>query len=257
MQKISPKYTMILIRNIESAIWAEYKSYKDVKFYINKWHISEQDWNNYWENFPIVIKESKDIDLLTTLHGIDDETLLKIAIDLGIETPDFIPSIPIFRNEIKSSYTTASQTFEDAFKQIEEHPDIAIGLVNSALESIIKEILKDERIKISLRGSETLYFLVGEVLKFFQLYPNSDIPKEIRTIGSSLLTISKSIEEIRSSKTKFHGKTGEDYIVGDSIYAYFVVNSVTTIGLFLKKYFEKKFPASIVLINNNIDNLPF
>lgn len=258
MQKISPKYLMILIKNIESAIWTEYKTYKDVKYYIDKWHtLEQQDWNNYWENFPIVIKESKDIDLITTLHGIDDETLLKIAIDLGIETPDFIPSIPIFRNEIKSSYTTASQTFEDAFKQIEEHPDIAIGLVNSALESIIKEILKDERIKISLKGSETLYFLVSEVLKFFQLFPNSDIPREIRTIGSSLLSVCKSIEAIRSDKTKFHGKTGEDYIVNDPIYAYFVVNSVTTIGLFLKKYFEKKFPPPIIKVKEKIDELPF
>lgn len=257
MQKISPKYTMTLIKNIESAIWVEYKSYKDVRFYIDKWHTSEQDWNNYWENFPIVLKESKDIDLPATLHGIDGETLLKIAIDLGIETPDFIPSIPIFRNEIKSSYPTASRTFEDAFKQIEEHPDIAIGLVNSALESIIKEILKDERVKISLKGSETLYSLVGEVLKFFQLYPNSDIPKEIKTIGSSLLSISKGVEELRSSKTKFHGKTDDDYIINDSLYAYFVVNTVTTVGLFLKNYFENKFPLPIVIIDDGIDDLPF
>ncbi|MDU1903926.1 MAG: hypothetical protein E6772_04005 [Dysgonomonas sp.] len=122
MKDISPKYQMTLIKKIESAIWSEYKSYKDVKFYIEKWY--KWDYNN-WENFPIVLKESKDIDLVSTLHGIDGETLLKIAIDLGVETPDFIPSIPVFRNEIKSNYPTASRTFEDAFKQIEEHPDIA------------------------------------------------------------------------------------------------------------------------------------
>lgn len=254
MKDISPKYQMTLIKNIESAIWSEYKSYKDVKFYIEKWY--KWDYNN-WENFPIVLKESKDIDLVSTLHGIDGETLLKIAIDLGVETPDFIPSIPVFRNEIKSNYPTASRTFEDAFKQIEEHPDIAIGLVNSALESIVKEILKDERIKISLKGSETLYSLVGEVLKFFQLYPNSDIPKEIKTIGSSLLSISKGVEELRSSKTKFHGKTDGDYIINDSIYAYFVVNTVTTVGLFLKNYFEKKFPPPITVVDDGIDDLPF
>lgn len=254
MQKISPKYTMTLIKNIESAIWLEYKSYKEVKFYIEKWY--EWDYNN-WENFPIVLKESKDIDLLTTLHGIDGETLLKIAIDLGIETPDFIPSISVFRNDIKSNYPTASRTFEDAFKQIEEYPDIAIGLVNSALESIVKEILKDERVKNSLKESETLYSLVGEVLKFFQLYPNSDIPKEIKIIGSSLLSISKGVEELRSSKTKFHGKTDGDYIINDSIYAYFVVNTVTTIGLFLKNYFEKKFPPPITVVDDGIDDLPF
>ncbi len=254
MNDISPKYLMTLIRNIDAAIWAEYKSYKEVKFYIEKWY--KWEYNN-WENFQIVLKESKDIDLLTTLHGIDGETLLKIAIDLGVETPDFIPSIPIFRNEIKSSYPTASRTFEDAFKQVEEHPDIAIGLVNSALEGILKEILKDRRVKVSLKGSETLYSLVGEILKFFQLYPNSDIPKEIKTIGSSLLSLSKSVEDLRSNKTKFHGKTNEDYIVSDPIYAYLVINSITTVGLFLKNYFEKKFPTLVVVDNNGIDDLPF
>lgn len=258
MKDISPKYQMTLIKNIESAIWDEYKSYKDVKFYIEKWHQVEENWNDTWENFSIILKESNnEIDLLSTLHRIDGEMLLKIAVDLGVETPDFIPSIPVFRNEIKSSYPTASRTFEDAFKQIEEHPDIAIGLVNSALESIIKEILKDERVKIPLKGSETLYSLVGEVLKFFQLYPNSDIPKEIKTIGSSLLSISKGVEELRSSKTKFHGKTDSDYIINDSIYAYFVINTVTTVGLFLKNYFEKKFPPQIVIIDDGIDDLPF
>ncbi len=130
-------------------------------------------------------------------------------------------------------------------------------MVNSTLESIVKEILKDERVKISLKGSETLYSLVGEVLKFFQLYPNSDIPKKNKTIGSSLLSISKEVKELRSSKTKFHGKTEEDYIVSDSIFTYFVVNSVSSVGLFLKNYFEKKFPPPIIIKDDGIDDLPF
>lgn len=253
MEAISPRYLMNLIKNIESAIWAEYKSYKDVKLYIEKWHI----WDYNWENFHVILKPSEDIDLLSTLHNIEGETLLRIAIDLGVETPDFIPSIPVFRNEIKSSYPTASRTFEDAFKQIEEHPDIAVGLVNSALESIIKEILKDDRINVQIKGNETLYSLVGEILKILQLYPTSDIPKEIKTIGSSLLSISKSVEELRSDKTKFHGKTDGDYIINDSLYTYFVVNSVTTVGLFLKKYFEKKYPPKQIIIDNGGDDLPF
>lgn len=258
MERISPKCQMTLIKNIESAIWSEYKSYKDVKFYIEKWHTSEQDWNSYWENFNIVLKESKDIDLVTTLHGIDGETLLKIAIDLGVETPDFIPSIPVFRNEIKSSYPTASRIFEDAFKQIEEHPDIAIGLANSALESIVKEILNDERLNVELKGNETLYSLTGKILKSIQLFPNSDIPIEIRPIGTSLLSISKSIEDLRSGKTNFHGKKEGEYIVESPIYTYFIVNSVTTVGLFLKNYFEKKFPPTIIITkNDDTDDLPF
>ncbi|MCK5591185.1 MAG: abortive infection family protein, partial [Candidatus Pacebacteria bacterium] len=211
------------------------------KLYIEKWHIVEEDYNDYWENFKIIQKESKEIDLLPTLHTIEGETLIKIAIDLGVETLDFIPLIPTFRNEIKSDYGTASSTFEKAFKQIEEHPDIAIGLVNSALESIAKKILKDERIKTKLNSKKTLYDLTIDLVKEFQLFPNSDMPVEIKTIGSSLLAITQSIEKLRSEKTGFHGKTREDYIIKNSIYTYFVVNAVSTIGKFLISFYKHKF----------------
>ncbi len=243
--KISPKYQMELIDEICQTIWKKYESYKKAELYIKKWHVSEfSGWNgnDYSENFPIVNIQNKGIDLLSTLHGIDGETLLKIAIDLGVDTPDFIPSIPTFRNEIKSSYETASATFEKAFKQIEEHPDIAIGLVNSALESIVKEILKDNRITVKPKAGKTLYDLTIDLLKEFQLYPNSDMPAEIKTIGSSLLAVNQSIEKIRSEKTNLHGKTDEDYYVKDSLYTYFVVNSVCTVGLFLKSFYTKKYP---------------
>src|SRR5699024_9835164 len=112
--------------------------------------------------------------------------------------------------------------------QVEEHPSSAIGLANSALESIIKEIIKDDRIKAKLKGGETLYKLVSKILKEFQMFHNADLPKEIRDIGSSLMNISQNIEGIRSGKTEFHGKTKEDYIIQDPLYAYFIVNSITT-----------------------------
>lgn len=260
MEDISPKYIMGLIQNIEKAIWAEYKTYKEVLLYIDKWHRREDDsWGDFWENFSIKYKnkEKKEIDLLPTLHNIDGETILKIAIDIGVETPNYIPSIPIFRNEIKLSYSTASSIFEKAFKQVESESDIAIGLANSALESIIKEILKDPRVDIKPKENDTLYTLCGYILKFFQLYPNLSIPCEIKIIGSSLLGASKAIEDLRSQKTTFHGKVDNDYVIRDSLYAYFVVNSITTIGLFLKKYYEVKFPLNTSnLSSSHGDDLP-
>lgn len=260
MEDISPKYIMGLIRNIEKVIWAEYKTYKEVLLYIDKWHKTEEDNWNFWENFSIKYKneEKKEIDLLSTLHNIDGETLLKMAIDIGVETPSYIPSIPIFRNEIKSSYSTASSTFEKAFKQVESEPDIAIGLANSALESIIKEILKDKRVVIKPKENDTLYTLCGYILKFFQLYPNSSVPNEIKSIGSSLLGASKAIEDLRSQKTTFHGKVDNDYVIQDSLYTYFIVNSIATVGLFLKKFYEVKFPLILPALTSNYgDDLPF
>jgi hypothetical protein len=252
--KISPKYLMNLVHKIENALFCQFSSNKDINYYIDKWHVVEGDWNNAPENFYISKKENGEIDLLPTLHYIDGETLLKIAIDLGIETTDFIPSIPVFRNEIKTSYNNASATFEKAFKNIEEDPDMAVGLVNSALESIIKEILNDERITTKKSNGDTLYKLTQSILKEFQLFPNSDLPKEIKTIGSNLLTINQSIEKLRSEKTDFHGKTNEDYLIDDPLYAYFVINSVTTVALFLISFYKKKFPKFYSADNDN--NVP-
>lgn len=253
---LSPLYLMQLVKEVEKKICEKFPSLIDTRYYISKW----QEVTGYWENFSIYQKSNGDIDLKSTLHSIKDgEILIKIAIDLGVQTPGFIPSIPLFRNEIKSNYENANQTFEKAFTQIEEHPDIAIGLANSALESIIKEILKDERLNSKINSNKTLYELTSDVLKEFQLYPSSEMPIEIKTIGSSLLAASQNIEKLRSDKTNFHGKTNEDYIIKDSIYTYFIFNSVVTIGLFLLSFYKNKFPkqseTSLEILDN--DDLPF
>ena len=77
---ISPKYQMKLVKSVEKAIWYEYKGYRDVRIYIEKWHETD---NNYWENFLIAIKDNKEIDLLQTLHNMPGEVLLKVAIDMN------------------------------------------------------------------------------------------------------------------------------------------------------------------------------
>jgi hypothetical protein len=245
---------MKLVKSVHEAIWEEYKTYKEVSLYIDKWYEGDQ-WNNNWENFQIIQKSSGEIDLLRTLHSMSGNDILKIAIDMNVDTPDFIPSIPTFKNELKSEFKTAYDTFSKSFKQIETDPSLAIGLANSALESIIKEILKDERIKAKTKGTETLYKLASIILKEFNILDNN-FPVEAKTIGSSLLSISQSIEKLRSEKTNFHGKTAEDYLIKDSVFTYLTVNSVTTVGLFLNSYFKTKFPKPEI-INEEPDDLPF
>ena len=244
---------MKLTTEVEKAIWDEYSSYKNARNYIGKWY--EYDEQNYWENFNLIEKADKKIDLNATLHSMPGEILLKIAIDLGADTPDFIPSIPTFKNELKAEFKTAYDTFIKAFKQIETDPSLAVGLANSALESIIKEILKDERLQSKITGKETLYKLVNIILKEFNL-TNTDNPKEIKTIGNSLISACQAIEKLRSEKTDFHGKTDEDYLLSEPIYTYFIVNSVTTVGLFLNSYFKTKYPKPVPEYNE-IDDLPF
>jgi hypothetical protein len=255
---ISPKYQMQLVKSVHEAIWAEYASYKLAKIYVEKWH--EVNYSNYgdsYENFPIITKETGDIDLMATLHKIPGSELLKMAVDLGVDTPDFIPSIPTFKNSLKSDFKTAYSTFNKAYKQIETDPSVAIGLANSALESIIKEILKDERIQSKVTGNETLYKLTSIILKEFNL-SSSEHPIEIKTIGSSLIAISQSIEKLRSEKTEFHGKTENELVITDTIYTYFVVNSVATVGLFLNSFFKTRYPKQPPATQKNkVDDLPF
>ena len=253
---ISPKYQMQLIKEVIAGIWKEFSTYDDVTFYIKKWHQADQEWNSSWQNFNIHYFQTGKIDLKSTLHSMNGEDLLKIAIDLGVDTPDFIPSIPMFKNEIKESYENVYDTFTKALKNIEEEPDIALGLANSTFESLIKEILKDERMATKLNGGETLYKLTQIVLKEFKL-STTDFPAEIKTISSSLLAISQAIEKLRSERTNFHGKTKDDLIIDDSIYVYLIVNSLTTVGLFLKSFYNKKFPATKVESAATDDDLPF
>lgn len=264
MKQISPKYMTILTKQVEQVIWDTFHSYDMVERYITQWQSKKMegtfDCCVIKENFQIHRKYSGDIDLFATLSGIDDETLMKIAIDLGIDTPDFIPSIPTFRNEIKAEYATASTTFDKAYKHIESEPETAIGLANSALESIIKEILKDGRITTEWKETDTLYSLIRSLLKEFKMLPTSNMPEEIKTIGSSLAAIAQGIEKLRSDKTLFHGKTDDDYVISDPMYVYFVVNSVCTVGMFLRSFYKKHYPKQQTMEYNDvpeIDDLPF
>jgi hypothetical protein len=250
---ISPKYLLKLAKDVDIAIWDEFKNLADVEAYINRWH-EEQDYNN-WENFKIARNLGGFLDSAKTLNNMEGQLLLKVAIDLGVETPNFIPSIPVFRNEIKSSYKTSYDTFTRAFKMVETDQSTAVGLANSALESIIKEILKNDHFKDKVTGNETLYKLTVIILKEFRLLDN-DLPKEIKTISHSFIAINQAIETLRSEKTHFHGKTKDDYLIEDSIYAYFIINAVTTVGLFLMTYFEKKFKVNLKQ-NTLTDDLPF
>lgn len=252
--KISPLYQINLQKTLKEVLFQELGGYKDVERYLRKWHESD-DYN--YRNFSFFYN-GVNIDVLETLNSMEGELLLQIAVDLGVDTPDFIPSVATFKNEIKSSSPTAYQTFEKALKEIYEHPDISIGLVNSALESILKELSKDERLK-ELRSmtKATLYDLAQNLLKSFELFPSKDIPAEIRNIGSGLLTILKSIEDLRSTKTKLHGLGAEDYVVTDTILAQFVVNASTTLGMFILTYYKNRFPPAHKITDTSFDDLPF
>lgn len=248
--EISPNYRMKIIQNIYDTLNFKFGD-ADVLHYIEQWHNDEVIIEKKPSPLPPVFRVGNfricydidgKIDLKKTLYGVDNETLIKIAIDLGIETPGYIPCFPIFRNELKASCQMASQAFESAIKKVEEEPGLAIGLANTTLESIIKEILIDDRIEVKYNNKDTLYKLTQSILKKFQIHPGNECPTEIKTLGSSLMACAQAIEKLRSENTPVHGSTEDDYIISDPLYAYFIVNAVTTIGLFLLKFYKAKYP---------------
>lgn len=232
---------MTLINNIKSELTKQYSN-SDIRTYLTRWI---EYYGTFNQNFGICLYDNGDLDLDSTLSNIDDETLLKIAIDLEIDTPDFIPCIPTFKNELKSSYKTAGKTFELAYRKVDSEPSLAVTLANAALESIIKEILKDERVNFDdqYNPRDTLEDLIKKCLKKLNTFPTNDIPTDVRNLGSGLIKCCIAIEKLRSDETlETHGKTDDDFIIDDSTISIFVINAVTTIGLFLLKQYQKYYP---------------
>ena len=246
---LSPRYIIDLIDDISETLFKRYKSYKKVEQYITRWRkIIDYEPCGYCDsepiyNFEIVYKEdsAKNIDTINTLNLMKEELIIQIAIDLDIKVAGVIYSIAKIEGLDKPDYKQARNIFDDAVKNVYEKPDEAIGYANSALESVIKHILEQGKIQIEYNPKDTLYDLTQKILKGLDYYPSKDTAQEIRTIGSSILSISKAIERLRSEKTKFHGKDSSQYIIDDPLYASFIVNCVATLGNFLITYYESKY----------------
>lgn len=266
MPKISPLYTMRLINKIEAKLWSIFpeKKYVNVENYIKRWHIGpDYDYRGNLiedENFSIIYQSnSTNIDLMRTLSNIqDEEILMKMAMDLDIETPKTIPAIVEIKEILANDYTDVERIFQKAYKKIYDEPSIAIVLANSALEAIIKEICKNSDTLATCNNKDTLYDLVSHILKEYNYFPKTTLNNNIKKIGSSLLNACQAIESIRSENTEGHGKISDDYIINDPLYSAFILNAITTVGLFLLNYYEKKYKQEEVeedLISE--DEIPF
>lgn len=82
-------------------------------------------------------------------------------------------------------------------------------------------------------------------MKIFDLNNSSpELPDEMKAIGSTLTTVAKAIEDLRSGKTLHHGQDSKKYLIDQALYAYFAVNSCAIVGLFLIDFYENKFPKN-------------
>lgn len=244
--KISPKYMMQLISKIEAELWSMFESskYQNVRRYILKWH--EEDWmgyfNNAGENFHIFYKDDakSEIDLAETLHRMDEDIVFRIAVDLGIDVPTALPAITVVKNSVKEQNPNVYDNFTAATKKVYDEPDMAVAHASSALDDIIKAILADPKIdssKVPQNGS--LSKQIKGLLDGLG-FKDDSAPGEIKTVASQLMGVVCTINDIRGSKTRVHGKAGDDYIIDKSLWSVFIVNACATVGLLLWSYYKEK-----------------
>lgn len=264
---------MELVPQIEEVLWSMFENsrYQNVRRYIEKWHEEYDGYNNRGENenFRIYFRNeaNTEIDLGETLHKMPKDILIKVAIDLGVDTPGFLPAIPTFKNVLKDYNQTAYQNFERAVKNVYENPDQAVVLASSALDGIIKSILKHESLasKAEAIKNKALPKQVAAIIKEFGFDDKASAPQEIITLASQLRSMGTVVDDLRSDKSMAHGKTDDDYVIDDPLWASFIVNTCATLGLFLTEYFEKKYKPALKNKKAedvrdepiNLDDIPF
>lgn len=266
---VSPKYILDLIEQVEPAIWKAFPTskYKNVENYMKRWQNGKEDdfGNIYDGNFDIYYKDNQHIDLDKTMHNMPDEYILGIATELGIETPGFLPIMPQkFKNILKDNNRTAYQNFERAIKNTYENPDESVLLATTVLDSLIKTILNNDKIKdkidFKIRKNGSLTEQANAIIKVFKKESSSsDCPKEIFTLTNNLSTLCKTLDDLRSDKTPAHGSLEEDYIVNDPLWAILVINTTVTLGIFIWDFFNKKYNIEKEISQSEIDieNIPF
>lgn len=247
---ISPKYMMELIPGVEQTLWELFPNskYQNVRRYIEKWHEEYEtynNWNEETENFHIYFRDdaNKEIDLAETLHKMSNDIVIKIAIDLGIDTPGFLPVVPQFKNILKDENQSAYQNFDRATKDVYENPDLAVNLASSTLEGVIKTILSDDSFATRSTdiGNKSLTKLVAALIAEFGFNDKTKCPQELITIAGQLRGIGATIDDLRSDKSTAHGKAHYEYVIDDPLWAAFIVNTSASLGMFLWEYYTKKY----------------
>ena len=249
--RLRPKYKMELVSKINKRIYEEYQTYAAVEAYIREF-VAITGYNSWTQeeeyNFDLYFKKDKTgkdvIDLTKTLTNMPQDDLLRISIDVSISVPMVLPAFPTFVRKLtpeETGISYAKEMFDKAYNLAIDDPAQAIGLANSTLETIIKYILQDSRSQIKYNKKDTLYKLTETILKEFKFFPTPELQDNIKKIGSSLLCISHEIENLRSDKTFSHGKENGDYVINDSLFSIFIINSITTVGLFIISYFEEQY----------------
>lgn len=248
--QISPKFALDIAKKVSKKLTDDYSN-DEIRSYLMKFH---KDCYNDLVNMVLIpknfkfeyVNNSSDVvDVFKTLMSMPGDVLIKVAMDLGIETPGFIPAIPEFKQEIRKISDVMANIFDEAYKVALENPKDSASKCSSTLESLLKEILTDSRVAGDLEeaynSKDTLAKNVGKLIKVFKSKgQNIDRFNELCTkIFDSVVLIGG----IRNNHTVAHGHEQNDILVDDPMYAYFIINATSTLGLFLLDCYKKFYPA--------------
>lgn len=236
--KISSGYLVSLVKSIAKKM-EETMDVHDIKLFFGHMGLGEIKVNYDYletgfdaEKIPNIYSSVREF-----LVNIDSENLLKIAVELGIETPYFIASVPIIHNlfykELQVKHYIKS--FEDAVLNVYKKPDQSIALATTSLENIIKYIM--DSLGFKYNQSKSAAELMQELLKHLDFHPK-DLKEPTKKLAGGLITAVGAIQDIRDGFSSAHGKglLGKTNI-DDDLYSHFVVNSMSTIGLMLLQYY--------------------
>ena len=235
-RNISPLYMQRLKERVEDALWNLFtkSKYRQVEEYVGRWYESD-DFN--YENFSIYRKDDH-IDLGRTLAGMPNDILIKVAADIGVETPGLLPCIPVMKNVLNRNNTNAYANFERAVKNVYDHPDQSVALAASTLEGVFKTILQNIDPEASV-GNLSLSDLTNKTVKNLVDSCEPSAPQEIKTLSTQLRGLGSSIDNLRSDKSTAHGKAAGEYVIDDALWAEAVVNATATLGLLLWRLHER------------------
>lgn len=236
-RNLSPLYMQRLKNRVEEALWDTFRKskYRQVGEYVARWHESD---GNFWENFAIFEKDGH-IDLSRTLASMPNGILVKMAADLGVDTPGLLPCIPIMKNILSENNESALSNFERAVKEVYEHPDQSVALAASTLEGIFKTILREFPQGISSKNA-SLSELTSKLVKELVKVCDPSAPTEIKTLASQIRGLGSTIDNLRSDKSTAHGKAPGEYVIDDSLWAETVVNTTATLGILLWRLYERR-----------------
>lgn len=164
---------------------------------------------------------------------------------------EFNPINAILKENIVFDNKHIQDIWQKALERLIDDPEGAITLSRTLLESILKYILKDQKIDFNEKNSSLhdLYKKVSEILDFA---PEKYQEESFKKILGGMSAIISGIGEVRNKAGDGHGRP-EDYEKVQKRHAEFLVWNAGAMGMFIFKAYKEKFNVGLSSSNFKIN----